>query len=52
MLRQPPNEEYRSDQGGLAIGEDRKQMDSYTQQIEAYKKELIDQIQEKRLKDN
>lgn len=42
MLRQPPTEEYRGDLGGLAIGQDRKQMDAYTQQIEDYKKELID----------
>ena len=52
ILRQPATEEYRGDLGGLTIGKDQKQMDSYTQQIEIYKKELIDQIQEKKLKDN
>jgi len=52
MLRQPAAEEYRGDLGGLAIGHERKKMDCYTQRIEEYKKELIDQIQEKKLKDN
>ena len=52
MLRQPPTEEYRGAIGGLVIGEDRKQTESYAQQKEVYIKELMDQIQEKKLKDN